>query len=98
MSALQVLGPDRGRQAVFGRIHQAQGFSFILERLQGGDRPENLLSVGGAGVIQTLNQGWLNEVTPFEPAAPKADVVHHHIKFAPPSPRAMLMAEITLSR
>ena len=63
---LQVPGPDRSRQAVFGGIHEAQGFLFVGEGLQGRDRPENLLPVRDAVVPEPFDERGLHEEAALE--------------------------------
>src|SRR5690606_2204619 len=61
MGALEVAGPQRGREPVLHRIGQLQRLVFVFEGLQGGDRAEDLLPVAGRVRPEACDHGRLDE-------------------------------------
>jgi hypothetical protein len=91
VGAVEVAGPDRRRQPVVAGVGQRQRLPVVIERLQGGDRAEDLLAVAAQpGPSPSTRVGATNQPGRSSAFPPQ--------RIVPPSPPTRSMAAMTLSK
>src|SRR5262249_29544581 len=68
VAALDVVAPDRRRQAIAYAIGHRQGLLFLVEGQQSSHRPEDLLLIDAAVGWQALDHSGRDEIAVFAPS------------------------------